>query len=213
MEIICNNEILYLSPLRAIYWAREKLLLLADLHLGKTGYFRSAGIPIPSTVMVDDLKRLSNLIEIHQPHKIIIAGDMFHHRLNADIDVFKQWRNHYASINFILVPGNHDQLLSINYHQLDIHLTSKEYLVTPFLITHQLSDKKETPFTIAGHVHPGYKMVGRARQSLRLPCFIVSSHHIILPAFSNFTGLYTGYESDRDNRYYVIVNNQVCCVS
>lgn len=210
MEIICNNEALFLSPLRAIFWPREKILFLADLHLGKTGYFRSNGIPIPSTVMMDDLKRLSQLIKIHQPQKIIIAGDMFHHDLNTDIHLFKQWRSAYPSIAFTLVPGNHDKLLLIDYEQLDIQLTSKEHFIAPFLITHKTPEKKEDRFVISGHIHPGYLMAGRARQFLRLPCFIVSPQHIILPAFSIFTGLYTGYENHQDNNYYLIVSDHIC---
>lgn len=209
MEIICNNEVLILSPLRAAYWPKKRTLFLADLHLGKTGYFRSHGIPIPSTVLHDDLKRLGKLIETYKAQKLIIAGDMFHHDLNTDINIFQQWREYYADISFILVPGNHDKLLHINYEQLDIQITSKEFVAAPFFITHELPEPDNNRFIIAGHLHPGYQLIGKARQSLRLPCFVVSSHHLILPAFSTFTGLFTGYKNRNNTRYYVIGNESV----
>ncbi|MCH5717444.1 metallophosphoesterase [Niabella hibiscisoli] len=99
--------------------------MLADMHLGKTGYFRSKGIPIPATVMDADLQRLSLLIDTYQPETIVVAGDMFHHDYNADIDYFAAWRQRYNTTGFVLVPGNHDKLLNIDYQALNIKLTEK----------------------------------------------------------------------------------------
>lgn len=206
MEIFVQNEVLLLSALRAVYWPRKKALILADMHLGKTGYFRSKGIPIPSTVMAGDLQRLSLLIDTYQPSMVIVAGDMFHHDYNADIDCFALWRQQYTGVEFILVPGNHDKLLNINYQQLEIKLTDKIHRLDPFTFIHD-PGKNSDSFTISGHVHPGYVMSGRARQTLRLPCFIVSAQQVILPAFSLFTGLYTGHQGNDANHYYLIGND------
>lgn len=211
MEIICNNELLILSADRAIYWPRKKTLILADMHLGKTGYFRARGIQIPATVMNDDLHRLSGLIEAFQPEKIIIAGDMFHHDYNADIALFKKWRDAHVNTVFMLVPGNHDKLLNIDYQDLDIRVTPKIFSAEPFVITHQPSENP-LQFEINGHVHPGYIMAGKARQSLRLPCFVITEKQIILPAFSLFTGLYTGYAVSPSNKYYLIGKGTIFCI-
>lgn len=208
MEIIVQDEVLILSALRAIYWPRKKALILADMHLGKTGYFRSKGIPIPSTIMGDDLQRLSLLISTYQPQKVIVAGDMFHHDYNADIDYFAGWRQQYSAVEFILVPGNHDKLLNIDYEALDIKLTEKKHWLEPFTIIHE-PGKNTDAFMISGHIHPGYTMAGRARQSVRLPCFIVEQQQIILPAFSLFTGLYTGRQPADDSSYYLIGNGTI----
>ncbi|MGC4235835.1 MAG: ligase-associated DNA damage response endonuclease PdeM [Niabella sp.] len=212
MEIICNNELLVLLIERAIYWPRKQVLFLADMHLGKTGYFRSRGIPIPSTVMTDDLKRLAVLIEIYQPRTIVVAGDMFHHDYNADIHLFKQWRASHTDIDFVLVPGNHDKLMNIDYQDLGICLTEKNYMMEPFLITHHHAKDRGNGFVISGHIHPGYIITGKARQSYRMACFIVSEHRMVLPAFSAFTGLYTGYEVSPSDTYYLIGNDTIFCV-
>jgi len=212
MEITCNNETLILSKHRAVFWPRKQVLFLADMHLGKTGYFRSQGIPIPSTVMTGDLQRLSALIETYQPRTIVVAGDMFHHDYNTDIDIFKQWRASCADIDLVLVPGNHDRLMKIDYHDLGICLTEKSYMMEPFLITHHHTKNSESGFVISGHIHPGYIITGKARQSCRMACFIVSQQHMVLPAFSAFTGLYTGYDISPSNKYYLIGNDTIFCV-
>ncbi len=212
MEITCNNEALILSKHRAIHWPRKQVLFLADMHLGKTGYFRSRGIPIPSTVMTDDLKRLTVLIETYQPRTIVVAGDMFHHDYNADIHLFKQWRASFADIDFVLVPGNHDKLMHIDYEALGIRLTGKNHVMEPFVITHQHAGNIENGFVISGHIHPGYIITGKARQSHRMACFIVSERRMVLPAFSAFTGLYTGYEVSPSDTYYLIGSNTIFCV-
>lgn len=208
MEIIVQNEMLILSALRAVYWPRKKALILADMHLGKTGYFRSKGIPIPSAVLAGDLQRLSLLIDTYQPEVVVVAGDMFHHDYNADIDYFHTWRQLYNDVAFLLVPGNHDKLLNIDYLALDIQLTEKKHWLEPFTIVHE-PGKNAGTFMISGHIHPGYTMAGRARQSLRLPCFIVGARQMILPAFSLFTGLYTGHQATEANSYYLIGNDAI----
>ncbi|MFT3904624.1 MAG: ligase-associated DNA damage response endonuclease PdeM [Niabella sp.] len=208
-EIVCKGERILLLPQRALYWPGMRTLVLADMHLGKTAHFRAHGIPIPSSVMKDDLQCLSAIIEQFDPKRILIVGDMFHDKLNGDIDIFGQWRLQYAA-DFVLVPGNHDKLLQIDYERLGIIVTEARHVIKPFVFVHEYLDAPETDhFFISGHLHPGYLLQGKARQAMRLACFIVSSNSMILPAFSAFTGLYTGYEINPSHRYYIIGNNEV----
>lgn len=212
MEISFHSEVFELSPLRALYWPRMQTLILADLHLGKTSYFQSRGIAIPSSVMEHDLNRLAQLIQKFQPKKLIIAGDMFHHKLNADIKKFAEWRKEFGDIEWLLVPGNHDKLLKIDYEDLNITVTDNEYKIQSLFIIHEALPDDSRP-SISGHLHPGYLLKGNARQALKLPCFIISRNQIILPAFSMFTGLYTGYPTTSENNFYVIADNKIISVS
>ncbi len=52
----------------------------------------------------------------------------------------------------------------------------------------------------------GNQPYGQARQAIRLPCYIVSAKGLILPAFSLFTGLDTGYEAAADTTYFLITD-------
>jgi metallophosphoesterase superfamily enzyme len=57
-----REQSLLLSKERCIYWENEKALILSDAHFGKTGHFRKESIPIPQTVLANDLNRLSRVI-------------------------------------------------------------------------------------------------------------------------------------------------------
>lgn len=208
-EIFCSGEKLWLSAHRAVYWQKEKMLIVADLHLGKTAYFRNKGIAIPSSVMVEDLKRLSALINEFNPDTLLVIGDMFHHNYNADIELFSNWCQQLNGLRIKLVPGNHDRLLEIEYEKLCIDITSLNYIQHAFLFTHEMKRANTKYFTLSGHLHPGYAMEGKGKQALRLPCFIKSNNHLVLPAFSAFTGLYVGYEKQDDHQYYVIAGNAI----
>ena len=43
-------------------------------------------------------------------------------------------------------------------------------------------------YVLAGHLHPGVRLHGPGRQSVRLPCFAFGRNAALLPAFSEFTG-------------------------
>ncbi len=58
-----QNEIFTLTNQRAVFWEKEKALILSDLHIGKTAHFRKNGIALANHIMKSDLERLSALIE------------------------------------------------------------------------------------------------------------------------------------------------------
>jgi len=83
---------LLLLPQKAIYWQQEKALIVADVHLGKVGHFRKAGIAVPRDMEQNDLAVLSDLVDEYKPKTIIFLGDLFHSDKNADWDWFVLWR-------------------------------------------------------------------------------------------------------------------------
>ncbi len=193
VEIRLQNENFILSAGRALYWPAEKALIIADLHLGKTAHFRAHGLAIPATVLTADLDRLSELIANFQPQKLIIVGDMFHQKnINTDIEYFRQWRFLFTELEFILIQGNHDKLATAVYEELNI-TTYKTLSLQGFEFVHEDVSQAPEGFTFSGHLHPGVTLKGRGKQALKLPCFVVGKHQLLLPAFSIFTGLFTAY--------------------
>ena len=87
---------------------QEKALVAADVHLGKVGHFRKAGIAVPRDMEQNDLAVLSDLIYEHRPCKLIFLGDFFHSDINADWDWFILWRSQFPDLQIILIKGNHD---------------------------------------------------------------------------------------------------------
>lgn len=211
MTISCRGEELILSKDRAVYWASKKMLIISDLHLGKSATFRQAGIQVPSTVSDTDLNQLSALIAEFLPEVLLVTGDMFHHGMNTDVDAFCVWRAAYPELKIILVKGNHDQIAAYNYACMDIEIYPLELLCWPFRFIHDLPEVKDEYYNISGHIHPGITIYGKSRQRLRLPCFYFGKKGAILPAFSRFTGL-SKVKTEEGDQFYAITPSTVVAV-
>ena len=193
---IINDNTFWLSPERCLFWEQEKALIVADLHLGKSGHFRKAGIAVPQSVYKADLQRLIAVLYFYKAERMIIVGDMTHSSHNSELDLFVKWRNDFPSLQIDLVKGNHDILDKRWYAEAMIELHEQEYELNGFLFRHESrkekADREEKGrYTFTGHVHPGIILRGNGRQSLRFPCFYFGETNCILPAFSRFTGTYT----------------------
>lgn len=189
MVIDCKGEQLILSTERAIFWSAKKVLIISDLHIGKSAHFRKSGIQVPETVGLTDLQRLTTLMKEFVPETLLVTGDMFHHNLNSDANAFMHWRKHFTQLNVVLIKGNHDALKNEDYKALNIEVYPKELLCAPFRFIHDQPEHEDDFYNISGHIHPGIILYGKARQHLRFPCFYFGKHYAILPAFSVFTGL------------------------
>ena len=180
---------LILMPQKALYWEEEKTLIVTDLHIGKVGHFRKAGIAIPRLLEQEDLAVLSDLIHSLRPAKLIFLGDLFHSEHNGDWNWLVLWRELFTDLEITLVKGNHDILHEDYYLEAGFKLTEK-LTVAPFEFVHEPADMSAgaQAYSISGHVHPAVKLRGKGRQSLTLPCFYFGQQQAILPAFGRFTG-------------------------
>lgn len=190
-----HQQTLWLSPERCIYWEEQQLLLLADLHLGKSGHFRKAGIGIPQHVFKEDMQRLTALIQFFKPASLLVVGDLFHSHDNKEHQYFEKWRKDFTALHIQLVKGNHDILHSSFYEATDITVHEQWLCVNNFLFAHDITETTDLPtppasYTFSGHIHPGILLSGGGKQSLRLPCFYFGKEHAVLPAFGKFTGTY-----------------------
>ena len=200
------NQHLYLLPDKAIYWKEEQALLIADPHIGKVTHFRKAGIAVPGQAAHENLWRLEQLIKCHDPKKIIFLGDLFHSEMNIEWLMFKELLHRYSSTRFLLVLGNHDILHHESYSgsSLEAHLSIE---LGPYFITHE-PEEHLLLYNLSGHLHPGVRMVGKGRQSMRFPCFYFGQSNGILPAFGEFTGLHI-LQPKPDDEVFVITGNNV----
>lgn len=179
---ICG-EVLDLLPERVIFWKKQEALIVSDLHLGKAGHFRKHGIPVSREIHFTDLKILESLIKSHNPVEVILLGDLFHSFKNNEWDDFLRFIAVFDFVKFILVRGNHDIMDTYPIELNVIDLLDRP----PFSFTHE---KEETEgYNLSGHIHPGLRISGLAREGLTVPCFYFSSNHGVLPAFGQFTGI------------------------
>jgi uncharacterized protein len=192
---IINNNTFWVSPERCLFWEDQNILILADIHLGKAGHFRKAGIAVPEAVNKADLQRLIAQLFFFKADRVIIVGDFTHSAFNRELELFKKWRNDFPLFRFDLVKGNHDILEDHWYIETNMTIHKKELVISDFCFRHETKstdplEKADASFVFSGHVHPGIRISGQGRQALRLPCFYFAHGHCILPAFSRFTGIY-----------------------
>jgi uncharacterized protein len=183
-----RGEELWLLPQRAVYWATKKTLLIADLHLGKSTYFRLNGLNVPVEVLLRDLKILDEILLMTNVERLILLGDLFHSTENAEWDYFGKWL-HDKKFNIHLVMGNHDNLKENCYQKYNIVVHKQRFTDFPFVFSHRkLKTVKEGQYVFSGHIHPAIGMHGRANNSVRVPCFWFGPKQCVLPAFGKFTG-------------------------
>lgn len=185
------SQTLLLIPQKAIFWKEEEALIIADLHIGKVGHFRKAGIAIPKLLEQEELATLSDLINEFKPVQLIFLGDLFHSDMNNDWNWLLLWRELFPHIRMILIKGNHDILHADYYQQANFEVYPELYL-EPFLFVHDKKDYDKSPqksgYILSGHIHPAVRLKGKARQSVLLSCFYFGENAAILPAFGKFTG-------------------------
>ena len=202
-----ENQILHLLPEKVIFWKNESTLIISDVHLGKAGHFRKNGIALPQSFYDKNLIRINALIQKWKPKQILFLGDLFHSEKNKEWEAFKKWRMEHHSINIILIMGNHELYPMEDYKMLGITCFRK-YSYASFLFIHDLNELIRTTslFIISGHIHPAVQMVGKGRQSIRMPCFYFEERKAILPAFGTLTGIHTIKHSKKATIYGVLEN-------
>ena len=138
-----RGQQLWLSPHRCLFWEEEKSLILSDLHFGKTGHFRKAGIAVPQSVYREDLLRLLSLVQYFQPRQLVVVGDFFHSRENKELNLFRRWRDDFPHLGIRLVLGNHDILEEDWYEQAGITVSRDVLRMGEFAFIHDLAAVEE----------------------------------------------------------------------
>jgi len=208
LPIELRGEILQLLPERAIYWEKEKTLIVSDLHWGKTAHFRKNGIAIPVRAQNNDELRLAKLLRELKIERLIVAGDLFHSKNNREIEIFSHFRTHHQHLHIDLVIGNHDILGEAHYNGFQLEQHNDCLTVGPFCIAHEMTASEH--FVIHGHVHPAVvlKSKGYKQPSVKLCCFAQDKQRMILPAFGKFTGTYL-LAPENFQHLYLIAENSV----
>ncbi|NIF25782.1 ligase-associated DNA damage response endonuclease PdeM [Pantoea sp. Tr-811] len=184
------GERLWLLADKAIYWPARRTLLLADVHIGKAASYRALHQPVPRGTTRATLDRLDRLLAAHDCQQVIILGDFLHARAAhapATLARLMAWRMRWPQVKLVLVRGNHDRHAGDPPAQLGIEVRDEPLLLAPFALQHEPKAHPQHP-VLAGHVHPVFVLRGRARQRLRLPCFLIDEQVSLLPAFGEFTG-------------------------
>ncbi len=184
------GQSLELLPEKVVFWREKQILLIADTHFGKVTHFRKSGISIPDGAALQNLNDLDVLIQKTRPKRVIFLGDLFHSEMNSEWLLFKKLLQKHSEVEFTLVQGNHDIFHEFTYSKSQFELVNEVLEIGPFVLSHEPLEEDHALYNLCGHLHPGVRLQGEARQALRLPCFYFGEKQGILPAFGEFTGLY-----------------------
>lgn len=212
MDIEVYGEQMVLFPQKALFWKKQRILLMADLHLGKINHFRKSGIPVPSKANDHNLELFMEVVNLAKPQRIICLGDLFHSHYNQEWEVFGELVKHFSAISFELVLGNHDIMSERQYERKGIRVYD-DLAIDGFHFTHHPLDiVNENNYNMAGHIHPGVHLRGKGRQSLTLPCFYFGPRQAFLPAFGKFTGLAL-IAPKKEDKIFVVADNKIMMVA
>src|SRR3989344_8060294 len=171
MEILKNIEIVDL----ALYLKKEKILVIADLHIGQEEAMNKQGILIPRFQFGEIEPRLKNILDKLEIKKIIINGDLKH---EFGIISEQEWRNtlkildlclSYAPV--ILIKGNHDKIIGPIADKRNVQIL-ESYKTDEITILHgdKLKEVKTKTLIIA-HEHPAITISDEIRKE-KYKCFL-----------------------------------------
>ncbi|MFD0861110.1 ligase-associated DNA damage response endonuclease PdeM [Sungkyunkwania multivorans] len=204
-----SNQTFILHPSGAAFWEAQDMLLVADVHFGKATHFRKHGVAIPNNVISSNFQRIDDITKLFKPTRICFLGDLFHSYINSEWLFFEAWVDTLKA-EVYLITGNHDIIPEHKYEALGIQIL-EEWIIDDFLLTHH-PETHDTLFNICGHIHPGVKLKGSGKQSMRLPCFFKTKDQLIFPAFGDFTGKYI-LAPKKEDQVFAITKKEVICFS
>ena len=180
---------------RALYWPRERALLVADLHLEKASFFARHGQMLPPYDSRETLERLALAIRETGARRVFTLGDNFH-----DSRGMERLEPHAAGMlaaltratDWVWITGNHD--VGKDGHAMEATAggtLADEFEIAGMILRHR-AQKGETRPELSGHFHPRLQLTVRERR-IRRACAVVSadargSGRMILPAFGTLTG-------------------------
>lgn len=197
VEITLAGETLMLLPSGAVLLPAQGMLVVADLHLGKSERrARRWGAMLPPYETRETLSRLDAAIAATQPATVLCLGDSFDDTLAAEALTEDEalWLTRLqAGRAWIWVAGNHDPApLSVGGSHV------AEHRAGPLTFRHiarrdAATDDPaggpagEVSGEVSGHYHPKLRLA-LGGTGVSRPAFLCDARRLILPAFGAYTG-------------------------
>ncbi len=163
-----------------LYLKDEKILVLADIHIGFEEYLNNLGILVPRFQVKELEERLEKAVKGIDIEKIIINGDLKHEFGTISK---QEWIDTLRFLDFlkgfskeiILLKGNHDTILGPIARKKGLSILD-HYFVNGIYIVHgheipEDKDFKAAKIVIIGHEHPAISF--KQRKDERFKCYLV----------------------------------------
>lgn len=205
IDVVVGGMGLVLRAERAVHRPLTATVFVADVHLGKAASFRRLGVPVPAGSTADTLGRLDALLHATGATRLVVLGDLLHAKRGVTPSLGGAWAafraRHPALSSVVLVRGNHDARSGDPPADWRVETVDEGECLDGLVLLHEPPPDGCAPAgapALAGHVHPGLRVGGRAGGSVRLPCFHLRPGHAVLPAFGAFTGLHAVQAGPQD---------------
>lgn len=216
-----------------LFFPKEKILVVGDLHLGYDFMLRDSGFLIPSKQIKNVIQRLNAIFQqiegnAESVEKVIFLGDLkhsfgFEFKERNDFDeVMDFLRSRIEDENIILIKGNHDTMdYSRNKRMKPYHLekTASGKGKICFAHGHKSYPKifdKEIKTLVLGHLHPSVMLEenpGIKRETYK--CFLTGRYRrkevIFLPSFLGIiegSAINQDYNRKRNEKEFTIIPNK-----
>jgi DNA ligase-associated metallophosphoesterase len=183
------GEELVITKSNALYWPRERALLVADLHLEKGSWYAQTGQMLPPYDSRETLERVADAVKATGARRVITLGDNFHDddgTCRLDEYACGMLESLTRALDWVWITGNHDE----NMHRA-FGATIVEELELNGIVLRHAAKRGETRPELSGHYHPKMRLKVRHRHIAR-PCAVISrtseAERMILPAFGAYTG-------------------------
>lgn len=186
-----ENSPIYNEPALLL---NNKILVIADLHLGLELELRNEGINLPSQ-SDDILKKILNLCKSHKIRKLIVLGDLKHKVPSISYQELRDARRFVEKLlqqcSVEIITGNHDSAISKLLPKAVKIYSSKGVVVEGVGLFHGHAYPSEDVLAceqiITAHIHPVVAL-SAGFATLAEPCWVKykakSQNIIIMPAFN-----------------------------
>jgi len=189
----------------------NKILVVADLHIGIESELREQGINTASQVHIMK-NHLISICKKYKPKEIFLLGDIKHNIPSSTIQERKDVKNFLETIQTYgiihIIPGNHDgNIQKISSQEVIIH-PSDGFIVKNlgFIHGHRWPSEEimQCKQIISAHTHPTIMLIDRLGHKTFEPCWIKSKFNknkliekypssnnpeiLVMPAFNPLCG-------------------------
>lgn len=182
---------------KTIFFPKQGILAVGDLHLGYDSMLKSQGIMLNFDQLEETKKELENIIKRIKAtstlKKIVLLGDIKHHFAFQKSEIF-DLRNFLRFLeqflpkeDIILIKGNHDTFTLKGYDLHDFHIT-EDLAFTHGHKSFQELFSKEVKTIVMGHVHPAILIKDKIEiKKEKFKCFLIGNYKkkqfILVPSF------------------------------
>ena len=206
---------------KTIFFPKQGILAIGDLHLGYETMLREQGISLPFNQIKTTKKQIEEIIkEInsnkYRLKKIILLGDIKHYfkfqkSEYFEIRKFKKFLEKFVpKKNIILIRGNHDKAVSKKEDYRDFYISEDKKIA--FLHGHksfpEIKDNKKIKTLVMSHIHHAINIKDpNGIKMEKYKAFLIgkynSKRYIVVPSF------FPLIEGSEINEFYSASNNFV----